>query len=87
MVCDNNRISLLLYGNDEFDDTKNRIVLMSTIRLIKIHRGLKSNFSENLPACYAYAVIIICRLAEDFVLPFQIVSFTRYFTLGFFLWS
>ena len=35
MVCDNNRISSFLYGNEEFDDTKNRKVLMSTIRFIK----------------------------------------------------
>ena len=81
MVCDNNRISLLLYDNDKFDDTKNRKVLMSTIKSIK---NLKSNFSDNLPACYAYAVIITCRLAENFVLPFQKVSFTCYFTLEIF---
>ena len=43
-----------------------------------------SNVSDNLPACYAYAVIFICRFAEGFILPFQRASFTRYFTLGFF---
>ena len=31
-----------------------------------------SNVSDNLPACYAYAVIFICSFAEDFVLPSQI---------------
>ena len=30
-----------------------------------------SNVSDNLPACYTYAVIFICRFAEGFVLPFQ----------------
>ena len=34
-VCDNNLISLLLYGDDTFDETKNRKILMSTIRFIK----------------------------------------------------
>ena len=33
-VSDNNLISLLLYDDDSFDDTKCRKVLMSTIRLI-----------------------------------------------------
>ena len=34
-ICDNNLISLLLYGDDTFDETKNRKILMSTIRFIK----------------------------------------------------
>ena len=33
-VSDNNLISLLLYGDDKFDDTKSRKILMSTIRFI-----------------------------------------------------
>ena len=45
-----------------------------------------SNFSDNLPACYAYAVFFICRFAESFVLPFQRAIFPRYITLGFFIW-
>ena len=32
---DNNLISLLLYGDDKFDDTENRKIMMSTIRFIK----------------------------------------------------
>ena len=42
-----------------------------------------SNISDNLPACYACAVIFICRFAEGFVLPFQEVSFYTlfYFTI------
>ena len=35
MVSDSNLISLLLYGDGKFDDTKNRKVLMSTIRFIR----------------------------------------------------
>ena len=35
MVSGNNLNSLLLYGNDKFDDTKNWKILMSTIRFIK----------------------------------------------------
>ena len=34
-VSDNNLISLLLYGNERFSDTKNKKMLMSTIRFIK----------------------------------------------------
>ena len=34
-VSDNNLISLLLYGNERFNDTKNKKMLMSTIRFIK----------------------------------------------------
>ena len=34
-VSDNNLISLLLYGDDKFDDTKNRKILMSAIRFVK----------------------------------------------------
>ena len=30
-----------------------------------------SNFSDNLPPCYAYAVVFICHFVEGFVLPFQ----------------
>ena len=33
-VRDNNLISLFLHGNNNFDDTKNRKILMSTIRFI-----------------------------------------------------
>ena len=43
-----------------------------------------SNFSDNLPACYAYAVIFVCRFAKVFVLPFQRASFISHFTLGFY---
>ena len=32
---DSNLISLLLYGDDKFDNTKNRKILMTTIRFIK----------------------------------------------------
>ena len=35
MVSDNNLISLLVHGDDKFDDTKNRKILMSTLRFIK----------------------------------------------------
>ena len=34
-ASDNNLISLLLYGNERFNDTKNEKMLMSTIRFIK----------------------------------------------------
>ena len=34
-VSDNNLISLLLYGNERFSDTKNKKMLMSAIRFIK----------------------------------------------------
>ena len=34
-VSDNNLISLLLYGNEKLDDTKNQKMLMPTIRFIK----------------------------------------------------
>ena len=34
-VRDNNLISLFLHGNNNFDDTKNRKILMSTIRFIR----------------------------------------------------
>ena len=34
-VSNNNLISWLLYGDDKFDDTKNRKILMSTIRFAK----------------------------------------------------
>ena len=37
------------------------------------------SFSDNLPACYAYAVNFTCCFAEGFVFPFQRVCF-RYFT-------
>ena len=34
-VSDNNLISLFLHGDDKFDDTKNRKILIPTIRIIK----------------------------------------------------
>ena len=34
-VSDKNLISSLLHGDDKFNDTKNRKILMSTIRIIK----------------------------------------------------
>ena len=58
---------------------------MSTINLLKIHRGLMSNFFDNLPACYTYIVIFVYYFPKAFVLPFQRACFTRYITLGFFL--
>ena len=48
---DNNLISLLLYGDDKFDDTENRKIMMSTIRFIKdslrFHEKLFSRFFFN----------------------------------------
>ena len=40
-VSDNNLISLLLYGDDKFDDTKNRKILMSAIRFVKDSESFK----------------------------------------------
>ena len=34
-VVDNNQISMSLYGNDKFDNTKNQKLLISTIRFVK----------------------------------------------------
>ena len=34
-VVDNNQISMFLYGNDKFDNTKNQKLLISTIRFVK----------------------------------------------------
>ena len=42
-----------------------------------------SNFSVNLPACYAYTVNLIYRFAEGFDLPFPRASFKHYLTLLF----
>ena len=47
---------------------------MPTIRFIK-----DSQRFDNLPACYAYTVIFICRFAKSFVLPIQRAGFTRIF--------
>ena len=30
-----------------------------------------SNFSDNLPVCYVYALTFVCRFAKGFVLPLQ----------------
>ena len=40
-VSDNNLISLLLYGDDKFDGTKNRKILMSAIRFVKDSESFK----------------------------------------------
>ena len=40
---------------------------------------LMSDFSDNLPLCYACAVVFICRFAERFVLPFQRVCICTLF--------
>ena len=73
-VSDNNLICLLLYGGDQFDNTKKqKKKIMVTIG------GLMSNFFGNLATCCTYVVIFVCRFGEGFVLPFQRVSFTRYF--------
>ena len=38
-ISNNNLISLLLYGDDNFDDAKNRKILMQTVRfIINSHR-------------------------------------------------
>ena len=47
---------------------------------LKIHWCLMSNFSDNLPVYYAYAVIFVCSFAEGFVLPTQRAYFLHYFT-------
>ena len=78
MVSDNNLISLVLFARDKFDDTKNEKKKM-------VHRGLMSNVSDNLQACYTYTVIFTCQSAKSFLLPFQRASFICYFTLGIFL--
>ena len=44
---------------------------MSISNLLKIHRGLMSSFSDNLPACYAYADNLFAVFAEGFILPIQ----------------
>ena len=40
---------------------------MSISNLLKIHSGLMSSFSDNLPACYAYADILFAVFAEGFI--------------------
>ena len=52
MVSDSNLISLLLYGDGKFDDTKNRKVLMSTIRFIRYSQ----RFDEQL--FWSFAVLL-----------------------------
>ena len=44
MVSDNNLISLLLHGDDKFDDAKNQKILMSTIRFIKDSQRFDEQF-------------------------------------------
>ena len=46
---DDNVISLLLYGNDKFNDTKNKIILVSNIRFIENSFCLMTNVNDNLP--------------------------------------
>ena len=84
-VSEDNLISSLLYGDDKFDDTKKRKILMQLSDSLKVLRGSMSNFFDNLSTCHAYAVLFIYHFLEDFLLHFQRASFTRYFTLGFFL--
>ena len=76
-VSDNNLISLLLYGNDKRDDTKNRKILMSTIRFIEDSQRFNEQFFYNLPASYPYAVIFICCFAEGFLLPSQKCTYLK----------
>ena len=44
-----NLILLLLYGDNKFDDTKNRQMLMLAIRFIKDSQRFDNNFGDNLP--------------------------------------
>ena len=88
-VSDNNLLSLLLYGNDKFNNSKNREISILTLRFNKVLQTLMGNFDENL---IGLKLLSFCwnhfgfRFVEkDFVLPFQRASFTRDFTLGFFL--
>lgn len=80
---------MLLYDDNEFDDTKNWKILVPTIKLnsSQIHKGLMINFSDNLQACYAYAVIFICRFVWR--LCYRIISLikTLTFTFSFFISS
>ena len=61
-VSDNNLINLLLYGNDKFETQRIEQYYCQISDSLKIHRGLMSNFSDNLPACYAYIFRFVCYL-------------------------
>ena len=82
-------VSSMTEGIEEYFESKNisnrRIFRMPTIRFIVDSRRFDEQLFYNLPASYPYAAIFICCFAEGFILLFQRASFTRYFTLGFFL--
>ena len=67
-VRDKNLISLLLYGDDKFDDAKNRKILMSTIRFIKDSQKLDE---ERYQLSYAYAVIFVFVLLKVLFYPLK----------------
>ena len=48
-VASDNQISLLLYGNDRFDDTKNQKILMPLIKFSKDSQSYDGQLSDNLP--------------------------------------
>ena len=95
-VRGNNLISLLLYGNDKFDDTKNRQVFMSTITFTKDLQRFDEQllwWSASVLKCRSFAVTLVMitlSLLFSFywrkfcVLLFQRASFTLNFALGFF---
>ena len=67
-VRDKNLISLFLYGDDKFDDAKNRKILMSTIRFIKDSQKLDE---ERYQLSYAYAVIFVFVLLKVLFYPLK----------------
>ena len=67
-VRDKNLISLFLYGDDKFDDAKNRKILMSTIRFIKDSQKLDE---ERCQLSYAYAVIFVFVLLKVLFYPLK----------------
>ena len=63
---DNNLICLLLYGNNMFDDIYNKKILISTVRFIRIHRRLMSNFDDvfsMLNHCSFIATLVMLMLS------------------------
>ena len=79
-LSDNNLISLLQYGDDQFDDTKNKKISMSNIRFlhlvasstyISIYFYCISLYQISWFGCFQYLYLNILLLYISFEIPYS----------------
>ena len=93
-VSDNNQISLFLYGDDKFNDTRIKKIVMSNIRFVKDSQRFDEqpfwqyaslNHFFLLPPELCADIFVFHFAEEGLIYPLKVIFFNLKYTLELFL--